>query len=87
MGKIIFIVLLTCLSFTGQAISQSQPTQPKKKEQKKEAQVYVCDSRSAYVYHLSRSGRGLNRCTHGVIKIGVTEAKNNYGRRAFKICG
>lgn len=87
MRKILFIVLLACLSFTDQTIAQTQTTQPKKKEQKKETQVYVCDSRSAYVYHLSRSCRGLIRCTHGLLKMGLSEAKNNYGRRDCKICG
>lgn len=90
MKKLLFLALLTCYSFTMQAdayVRDLQSSQPKKKEQKKETQVYVCDSRSAYVYHLSRSCRGLSRCTHGVIKMGVSEAKNNYGRRACKICG
>lgn len=87
MKKYFLLVLLSCLSFTTNALAYPQPTPKKKKEQKKEAQVYVCDSKSAYAYHVSGSCRGLNRCSHGVIKMGLSEAKNSYGRKLCRICG
>jgi hypothetical protein len=87
MKKLLFLLLISCLSFQAKALPVQQPRQPQKKELKKEAQVYICDSRSAYAYHFTRSCRGLNRCTHGVIKMKESDARNNYGRSKCKICG
>ena len=46
--------------------------------------VAICESRSAYAYH-SGMCRGLARCTHGVSKVTVAQARNA-GYRPCKIC-
>ncbi|RZJ86785.1 MAG: hypothetical protein EOO60_13015 [Hymenobacter sp.] len=45
--------------------------------------VYVCGGGSAY--HSSDNCAGLNRCTHGVSTVTVTEAER-MGRRPCKKC-
>lgn len=46
--------------------------------------VLICNSKSSYAYH-SYQCRGLQRCTHDIIKITRQEAINR-GRNACKIC-
>jgi len=46
--------------------------------------VAICESRSAYAYH-SGMCRGLARCTHGVSKVTVVQARNS-GYAPCKIC-
>lgn len=70
-------------------LSDQKPAAPAQKEmarpvQKKEAMVLICVSRSAYAYHSHRC-YGLNRCTHTISKVSLTQAKNS-GYRACKIC-
>lgn len=48
--------------------------------------VYICNSSTAYVYHSTPNCKGLNRCTHGVIKVSLYDATHSYGRRACKLC-
>ena len=48
--------------------------------------VYVCDSKTSVAYHADKDCRGLNRCTHTIIKISQTDAINKYGKRKCKIC-
>lgn len=48
--------------------------------------VYLCNSATAYVYHSTTSCKGLNHCTHGLIKVSLKDAINKYHRRACKIC-
>jgi len=47
--------------------------------------VYVCGGGSAYAYHNSDGCSGLNRCSHGVSAVTVSEAQN-MGRRPCKKC-
>lgn len=47
--------------------------------------VYVCNGGSAYAYHSSEGCSGLNRCTHTVDAVTVTEAQG-MGRRPCKKC-
>lgn len=47
-------------------------------------EVYICISKSAEVYHFNKDCRGLNRCTHEVKKVSLSEAKEKYSRR---LCG
>ena len=49
------------------------------------AQVYICNSSSAYAYHSYESCSGLNRCTHGVSGVSVTEAEGE-GRTPCRKC-
>ena len=49
--------------------------------------VYICVSSTAYVYHGSSGCSGLNRCTHEIRKVSVSDAVNKYGRRACRISG
>jgi len=37
--------------------------------------VYTCDSHSAKRYHLKANCKGLNRCTHRIVKITLDEAR------------
>jgi hypothetical protein len=46
--------------------------------------VYLCDSETAYAYHLSKNCRGLNNCKHEIIAVSKETAIGTYGR---KICG
>ena len=39
------------------------------------AYVAICESRSAYAYHNSMC-RGLARCTHGVSRVSVAQARD-----------
>lgn len=48
--------------------------------------VFICVSGRAYAYHSTLECRGLQRCTHQIIKISLYEAVNKYGYRACKIC-
>lgn len=48
--------------------------------------VYVCNSNTSVAYHSSQNCRGLNRCTHKVIKVTQKEAIETYGKRACKLC-
>jgi hypothetical protein len=52
----------------------------------KEAYVYICDSRGAYAYHSSKDCRGLNRCSHGILKVTLANAVKIYHRKPCKIC-
>jgi hypothetical protein len=51
-----------------------------------EAQVYICVSNTAKVYHQDRDCRGLEACTHTIKKVSESTAINDYGRRACKVC-
>jgi len=48
--------------------------------------VYVCNSTTSVAYHSSSTCRGLNRCTHKIVKVTKKEAVETYGKRACKIC-
>jgi hypothetical protein len=48
--------------------------------------VYICDSNTAKAYHASEDCRGLNRCTHEVVKVTKKEAEEQYGRVKCQVC-
>jgi hypothetical protein len=48
--------------------------------------VWICKSSTAYVYHSTPDCRGLDRCTHPIIKVSLYDAIHLYGRRPCKIC-
>lgn len=48
--------------------------------------VYICNSTTGYDYNSSSDCRGLNRCTHGVLKVSLYDATHKYGRQPCKIC-
>lgn len=52
----------------------------------KEIYVYICDSKTAYVYHSTKDCAGLNACTHEIKKVTLDDAINKYERRACKKC-
>ncbi len=54
------------------------------KKQKKQATVFICNSKNAYAYHSHRC-HGLNRCRSGVSSVTKSKAENS-GYRACKIC-
>ena len=47
--------------------------------------VYFCDSSTSVAYHASENCKGLNKCTHNIIRITVNDAIGR-GKRACKIC-
>jgi hypothetical protein len=49
-------------------------------------QVSICNSQMAKAYHVSQNCRGLNRCTHAVVKITKKEAVEQYGRVECQVC-
>lgn len=86
MKKHLLLTAIVLISFNLNVDTAFGQKTGKQIAQKKETLVYICDSRTAYVYHTGRSCRGLNRCSHGVLRVSITDAKNVYGRRACKIC-
>jgi hypothetical protein len=50
------------------------------------ASVYICNSSTAYAYHSTDHCRGLNKCSHEVLKISLSDAIKKYHRQACKIC-
>ena len=57
---------------------------PTSRAYKREANVYICNSKSSYAYH-SHFCHGLNRCRSGFSKVTLSEAID-YGYQACKIC-
>ncbi len=53
---------------------------------REENNVYICDSQTAKAYHASENCRGLNRCTHEVVKVTKKEAEEEYGRVKCQVC-
>ncbi len=51
-----------------------------------ENEVYICDSNTAKAYHSNQNCRGLNRCTHEVVKVIKKEAEEEYGRVKCQVC-
>lgn len=47
-------------------------------------QVYICKSNSAKRYHLEKSCRGLNACSHDIILVSLAAAKGTYQRTLCK---
>lgn len=47
--------------------------------------VYVCESHTAYAYHLDRYCKGLQKCTHTVILETESQAIHD-NRKACNIC-
>lgn len=49
--------------------------------------VYVCVSPTSIAYHKSKNGcKGIQACTHQIIKVSKADAINKYKYRACKIC-
>jgi hypothetical protein len=48
--------------------------------------VYVCDSKTSVAYHAIKNCKGLNKCTHEIIKVSKAEAVDVYKKRACKLC-
>ncbi|WEK35625.1 MAG: hypothetical protein P0Y53_24330 [Candidatus Pseudobacter hemicellulosilyticus] len=49
------------------------------------ATVYICKSPSAVAYHSDGDCRGLNRCTHTIVRVSK-ESAVEYGYRACGYC-
>jgi hypothetical protein len=47
--------------------------------------VYICDSPTAATYHSAENCRGLQKCTHQILEVTITEAKNKQ-LRPCKVC-
>ena len=46
--------------------------------------VYICNSNTAKKYHLTKTCRGLNACTHSIDAVSLSDAKYKYKRT---LCG
>jgi len=84
---IFFVLLATSASMaTAQTVRGRIGHHPRSAKRPAPRAVYVdiCQSRRAYAYH-SGMCRGLSRCTHGVGKVTVAQARNS-GYVPCKIC-
>ncbi len=81
MRRILLLFVILTLNATAPVVAQKR----KETTYKKEATVYICDSKTAYAYHTSASCRGLNRCTHTIVKMTKSEAIRNR-RTPCKVC-
>ncbi|HEY4206250.1 MAG TPA: hypothetical protein VGM31_05550 [Puia sp.] len=87
MKKIFLILAVLLVAFSGFAVST--PPHLQKTHvlvHKKETYVYICNSSGAYAYHSSKNCRGLNRCTHEILKVTLSDAIKIYKRKPCKIC-
>ena len=84
-ARLLFFLLCfsNCISFTPSCKNRAVTT---KNEDSSENYVYICRSRTAYVYHSSPNCTGLRKCTHEIIKITLKEAGDKYSRRPCKLC-
>ena len=85
MKKLLLLLAISCfclVSIGGDLVGDRHPVEPVKKV----TYVYICNSSGAYAYHSTESCRGLNRCSHGVLKVTLSDAVHKYGRRPCKIC-
>ena len=48
-----------------------------------ESPVYICDSEYATKYHYKKDCEGLQKCTHEIKELTVTEAK----AKKYSLCG
>ncbi|MFB9841101.1 hypothetical protein [Mucilaginibacter ginsenosidivorans] len=78
MKKVIIILSV----FIGIAVGSATPV--KYQTVNKIDSVYICQSKSAYAYHRYEC-RGLQRCTHSILKIPKASAIK-LGYKACKIC-
>lgn len=51
-----------------------------------EGEVLVCISGTAYAYHQKGNCQGLRKCTHKIVKMSLTEAKEEMGREPCGYC-
>jgi hypothetical protein len=86
MKKILVLILVVASFFTITGFTPQQPNSKEVNKVKKETYVYICDSKTAYAFHSSNNCHGLNRCTHGILKVTKSDAVNKYGRVPCKIC-
>lgn len=93
--KHVFTLLLslTCLTSYGQITKDSEPVAPliahtaaADPKPQKEAEVYICNSKTTKIYHRTDKCRGLNHCTHVVTAVTKKEAENTHDRSACQIC-
>lgn len=47
------------------------------------SKVYVCNSSTSKKYHYSKSCRGLNACSHQIVVMSVSDARN----KKLTLCG
>ncbi len=89
MKKIILIALTIAvtllIAFSGITFLSSFKSVYSTKEIKQETSVYICISKNAVAYHVNQNCRGLNKCTHEIKNVTISEAKKK-GYRACKIC-
>lgn len=80
---LLFLALLTLILISGHNISKANQSLVTFQIQDS---VYICNSSGAYAYHIRINCSGLQRCTHGIIKVSKKDAINIYRRSACKIC-
>ena len=87
MKRILVVLATFLLCFSGFAAAPAAKHHtPRPRVFKKETYVYICNSNGAYAYHSTKTCRGLNRCTHEILKVTLADAVNVYKRKPCKIC-
>ena len=87
MKKIIFLLATVLIAFSGFGAAHADGRSAvHPRVLKKETYVYVCNSSGAYAYHSSKTCRGLNRCTHEILKVTLEDAVKIYKKKPCKIC-
>jgi hypothetical protein len=85
LSRITILLFAFLLIATGIGAAPNLEKAEYKKSHNKSQSVFICDSKTSYAYHSTADCRGLNRCTHQIVKVSEDEAKQN-GRRPCKLC-
>lgn len=76
MKRLLYLVTATILSFSF-AFTPAAKTKHHVTTVAAKDSVYICNSSTSYAYHSNEYCRGLNRCSHGVLKVSLTDAEKN----------
>jgi len=86
MKKLVSLILVSLSFFSFSSAPHHQLPKHSSVTEVRNDSVFICVSSRAYAYHSTLICRGLQRCTHQIIKISLYDAVNKYGYRACKIC-
>lgn len=86
MNRLLVLCIAPLLLFGLYTANTAAPHTTYPASAKTEDLVYICYSNTSYAFHSSPNCRGLNRCTHKIIKVSKKDAVASYGKRACKLC-
>ena len=84
-ARLIFILLYILILSPGNASVKYENRSILSKEISQSVAVFICNSATAYAYHSYESCRGLNRCTHEIVRVSEERAQE-LGRRPCQVC-